>query len=98
MENLFKLMKLKKIIKNFIKTPFSIYGENKEYNIIIIENNQDKDILSKINKNIPKYAQIKKILNLEKNSFSNFLTPKMSLKKKELFNSYFNEINDLYKN
>lgn len=89
---------IEKNIKNFIKTPFSIYGENKEYNIIIIENNQDKDILSKINKNIPKYAQIKKILNLEKNSFSNFLTPKMSLKKKELFNSYFNEINDLYKN
>ena len=36
------------------------------------------------------------IIILEKDTFSKFLTPKLSLKKKELINNYKNEINNLY--
>jgi len=86
---------IKKILKNH---NFILYGENKPYNILIIEDykNCHDELLEKINKNIPKYAKIKNLLILEKDTFSKFLTPKLSLKKKELINNYKSEINNLY--
>lgn len=87
---------LEKSISHLINTPFMIYGDNRSYNILIIENNNDQEILDKINNEIPKYTHIKKILNLEENSFNDFLTPKMSLKRKELVKNYINEIDELY--
>ena len=86
-----------KSISHLIKNPFMIYGDNKEFNILIVENNNDYDLIEKVNKILPKYAHIKKILNLEENSFSNFLTPKMSLKRKELEKFYKDEIENIYK-
>lgn len=72
---------IKEILNNH---SFILYGENKPYNILIIEDykNCHDELLEKINKNIPKYAEIKKLLILEKDTFSKFLTPKLSLKKK----------------
>ena len=73
-----------------------IYGDNKEYNILITENNHDSELLNKINDELEKYMHVKKILNLDENSFSEFLTPKMSLKRKDLVNYYQSEINKIY--
>ena len=87
---------LEKKISHLISNPFMIYGDNKEYNILITENNNDPDLLNKINDKLEKYMHIKKILNLDENSFAEFLTPKMSLKRKELVNNYQSEINKIY--
>tara|TARA_Y200000002_G_scaffold343273_1_gene315652 strand:+ start:292 stop:1848 length:1557 start_codon:yes stop_codon:yes gene_type:complete len=89
---------LEKKINNIINNPFMIYGDNRQYNIIITENLNidDKKLINEINTILPKYAQVKKILNLEENSFSKFLTPKMSLKRKELIKHYHDYINKIY--
>ena len=87
---------LEKKISHLIQNPFMIYGDNKEYNILITENNHDSELLNKINDELEKYMHVKKILNLDENSFSEFLTPKMSLKRKDLVNYYQSEINKIY--
>lgn len=86
-----------KKINHLFKNPFIIYGNNKNFNIIITENNIDSELINKINEIIPKYAHVQKILSLDEKSFSNFLTPKMSLKRKELINYYQDEIEEIYK-
>lgn len=85
-----------KKINHLLNNPYMIYGDNREYNILITENNDDKNLIDKINKELPKYVQIKNILNLNENSFSDFLTPKMSLKRKELTNFYQDKIEKYY--
>ena len=87
---------LEKKINIFMKNPYMIYGDNREYNILIVENEENIN-LNEINEKLPKYAQIKKILYLNKGSFSSFLTPKMSLKRNELTKYYMEDIDDLYK-
>lgn len=88
---------IKDVIKN---TPLILYGVDKPYNILIMEKNESnecsQELITKINETLPKYAHIKDILELKNNAFSNFLTPKMSLKRKELINYYQEEIDDFY--
>jgi long-chain acyl-CoA synthetase len=86
-----------KKINHLFKNPFIIYGNNKNYNIIITENNIDNSLINKINELIPKYGHVQKILSLDEKSFSNFLTPKMSLKRNDLINYYQDEIDEIYK-
>ena len=87
------------IIKKYTKSPFIIYGDNKDYNIIITEKGSDinKNKIEKINKNLEKYLYIKDILYLNKDTFSNHLTPKLSLKRKELIEHNIDIINQIYK-
>ena len=92
--------KIKSVVKN---TQLMLYGDNKQFNIIIMEEcNQynkkfEKEMLLKeINRELPKFAYVKDILFLKKDTFIRFLTPKMSLKKKELINYYQEEINHFY--
>jgi len=89
---------LEKQISHLLKTPYIIYGDNREYNILITENleNINNNLIEDINNLLPKYAYIKKILNLEENTFSKFLTPKMSLKRNELIHSNISKINKIY--
>ena len=86
-----------KKINNLIKNPYIIYGDNKNYNILITENNNDNNLIDKINEILPKYGHVQKILNLDEKSFSKFLTPKMSLKRKELIKYYQEDIEEIYK-
>ena len=67
------------------------------YNILITENNIDSELINKINEILPKYGHVQKILNLDEKSFSKFLTPKMSLKRKELIKYYQEDIEEIYK-
>ena len=84
--------KLKKYISNF----FIIYGENKPYNILIIEKPFDESKLDIINKNIDNYLKIEKVLYVESDIFADCLTPKMSIKRKKLIKYLENDINNLY--
>jgi len=84
--------RLKKSISNF----FIIYGENRSYNILIVEKPFDENQLDKINKNIDNYLKIKKVLLVDSDVFADYLTPKMSIKRKKLIKNLENEINELY--
>ena len=85
-------------IKKFTNKNLLVFGDGKPYNIIIIEgdiDNKDK-FLDSINEGLPKYLKIKDVLCLEEGSFSEFLTPKMSIKRNEVYKYYMNEINKIY--
>tara|TARA_B100000902_G_scaffold399180_1_gene468836 strand:+ start:3419 stop:4900 length:1482 start_codon:yes stop_codon:yes gene_type:complete len=84
--------KLKKYISNF----FIIYGENKPYNILIIEKPFDESKLDIVNKNIDNYLKIEKVLYVESHIFGDYLTPKMSIKRKKLIKYLEDDINNLY--
>ena len=80
-------------IKRYISNNFIVYGENMDYNILIIEKPFDNyKILDKINSEIDSYLKIKDVILLD--DFSDFLTPKMSIKRKKLIN-YLKENNIL---
>lgn len=92
---------LDNIIKKHIMIPFMIYGNNRSYNIIILEkeNNIDiNDFLEKINSEISSYARIKDVLLVEKGTFEKFYTPKLSLKRNELEKFLEDQINKFYSN
>ena len=80
-------------IKKHISNNFIVYGENMNYNIIIIEKPFNNNIvIDKINAEIDSYLKIKNVILLD--DFSDFLTPKMSIKRKKLVkylkeNNYF---------
>ena len=83
-------------IKKFFNNHFIIYGDNKPYNILITDTYVEEDILDKINNDLDNYLKIEKVLELEDDTFSNYLTPKMSIKRKLLINGLENEINLQY--
>jgi long-chain acyl-CoA synthetase len=89
------------IVKSLVEVPFIIYGDNKPYNIIIAEDidydSLNQTTLYKINENLDNYLHIKKILFVKKDFFADFLTPKMSLKRKSLIAALENEIREIYK-
>ena len=86
-------------IKNHCTSPLLIYGENRDYNILIMKIDygiHKIDFLKKINQEIPKYNHIKNILNVEEDVFNRHMTPKMSLKRKEIYKFLEDKINLLY--
>ncbi len=92
------IMTIEDIVKKYTKSPFLIYGDNKPYNIIITELGSDinNNTIEKINKELDNFLQIKKILYLKSETFSKYLTPKLSLKRKKLINDSIEKINNLY--
>ena len=74
-------------------------NNNKDYNIIICEkdSNLKHDVLDVINEELDTYLHIKKICYLETGSFQDILTPKMSIKRKELEIKFQQQIEDIYK-
>ena len=73
-------------LKKYISNNFIVYGENMDYNILIVEKPFDNfQILDLINTEIDSYLKIKDILLVD--DFSDFLTPKMSIKRKKLINN-----------
>lgn len=84
------------VVKQFYNESCMIYGNNKDYNILITEKDVNNEVLQKINKQLDSYLQIKKVLILEEGSFQKHLTPKMSLKRKEIESKYYEKIKDAY--
>jgi len=84
------------VVKQFYNEPCMVYGNNKDYNILITDKNVNNEVLQKINKQLDSYLQIKKVLILEEGSFQKHLTPKMSLKRKEIETQYYGKIKNAY--
>jgi long-chain acyl-CoA synthetase len=86
-------------VKKYTSYNFIVYGNNKDYNIVITEKDTDlNDIsLGLINKELDSYLKIKYILKLPNGSFQEFLTPKMSIKRRALENNFQKEIENMYK-
>ena len=76
-------------IKKYIHTNFIIHGENLERNILIVEKPFDKSLLDKINSKLDKYLHIKDVIEID--DFSKYLTPKMSIKRKEVIKRFMEE-------
>jgi hypothetical protein len=70
-------------IKKHIKTNFIIYGDNMDYNVLIVERPFDiEEELDRVNNELESYMKIKKVIKLRESEMSKFLTPKMSIKRK----------------
>jgi long-chain acyl-CoA synthetase len=77
--------KIKKVILN----NFIIYGENMDYNVLIVEKSDkkyDNSTIIKLNNELENFINIKKIIEIDSSDMVNFLTPKMSIKRKALIN------------
>jgi long-chain acyl-CoA synthetase len=85
------------IIKKYSNEPMMVYGNNRDYNILLVEENSNIDAsMTTINEELDSYLRIKDVLKIPNGSFQNHLTPKMSLKRKEVEEKYKKEIDDIY--
>jgi long-chain acyl-CoA synthetase len=87
-------------IKKHTNKNLLVYGENRDYNILIMEHDlviNKIDFLKKINDSLNnKYLKIKDILFIDNKLFIDNMTPKMSIKRKEVYRSLKHKINILY--
>lgn len=84
-------------IKQYLSGNFVLYGENRDYNILLTDVNLNSDKIMKLcNKNLDNYLQIKDVIYIENDVFQRYLTPKMSIKRKKLIHDFQNEINNIY--
>ena len=74
--------KVESIVKEYIKGMVVVFGENKEYNEIITDEKVSPEIINEINKKLESYLKIKKTHYLPTEEWANYLTPKMSIKRK----------------
>ena len=70
-------------LKEYIKCNFIVYGENMSKNVLITDSSLDVS-LNVINESLESFLRIDKVIILEENEMANFLTPKMSIKRKLL--------------
>lgn len=73
-------------IRKHLKSNFIIYGENRDYNTLITDCHVSNNLLKKINNDLDKYTQIKYTITVNSDKMEEFLTPKMSIKRKMLIN------------
>ena len=73
-------------IKPYINGSFIIFGDGQNYNSLICEDDIDDKKLKKINSEIDSHMRIKDIHKISTEEFGEFLTPKMSIKRKLLVN------------
>ena len=71
-------------LKPYISSHFIVYGENKDFNTLIVEKPFDAQLLDTINETIDSYLIIKKVVEVESEDMAQYLTPKMSIKRKAL--------------
>lgn len=90
---------IENIVKKYVKNQFVIFGDSKPYNIIICEKSTKQDIVENlhlINKELEKYLQIEKIMEIEDDTFINYFTPKLSLKRKLFIKDFKDKIENYY--
>lgn len=90
------VLEVEEKIKEFVKGNFIIFGENMEYNNIISDTIIDEKTYDKINNKLDKYLRIDKVYIIKPEEISQFMTPKMSIKRKPLveyiYKKYINKI------
>lgn len=73
------------VVKQYVKGMVVVFGENKNYNELVTdEKDVTSEVLNMINKKLDSYLKIKKVHYLPTEEWSQFLTPKMSIKRKAL--------------
>lgn len=87
------LKTIENVVDKYIPDKYAIYGENKEYNIIITEHpfSVNDETIQNINKNLDNHIHLKGNMLVPPGTFEQFYTPKMSLRR----NPFFNHIKDL---
>ena len=73
-------------VRKYLKSNFIVYGDNLEYNILISDEVVSNKTLKLINKELESYLRIKEVVLISQDNMKNFLTPKMSIKRKKLVN------------
>tara|TARA_B100000963_G_scaffold356782_1_gene377642 strand:+ start:836 stop:2311 length:1476 start_codon:yes stop_codon:yes gene_type:complete len=81
-------------IKKYVKGNFVVFGENMKYNNLITDENISNEKLKQINNSLDSYLKIDNVIQISKEEFNNFLTPKMSIKRNEIINYILNKINN----
>ncbi len=71
-------------IKKHILNNFIIYGENMDYSVLIVEEPFEDKLLKTINTELESYMKIKKVIKITTEKMADYLTPKMSIKRKAL--------------
>jgi long-chain acyl-CoA synthetase len=85
------------IVKKHTNELMMVYGNNKDYNILIVEESSSiESYIPRINEELDSYLRIKHVLKIPDNSFQNHLTPKMSLKRKEVEETFQKDICEIY--
>lgn len=87
---------VEQIVKKYIHHPLMVYGNDRCHNILLCESNVPID-LEKINQELDNYLHIRDVLYLEGGAFQRFLTPKMSIKRRDVVTYYQQEIDNMYK-
>lgn len=72
------------VIKRFVSCSFIVFGENKTYNEIISTQPICNKTLDLINKSLDSYLKIQTVHVIDESKMREFLTPKMSIKRKPL--------------
>ena len=73
------------VVKQYVKGMVVVFGENKNYNELVTdEKDVTSEVLNMINKKLDSYLKIKKVHYLPTEEWAQFLTPKMSIKRKAL--------------
>ena len=75
---------IESIVKNYVAGNIVIFGENENYNSLITEKPVSDKELFKINSRLDHYLKIKNVYTIKTDELSQFLTPKMSIKRKPL--------------
>ena len=75
---------IESIVKNYVGGNIIVFGENENYNSLITEKPVSDEELFKINSMLDHYLKIKDVYTITTDELSQFLTPKMSIKRKPL--------------
>ena len=76
--------RLESTIKKYIKNNFIIFGENMDYNILIMEQPLDLNKIKEINNNLNNSLKIKDIILLTKEEMNNCMTSYNTMNRKKL--------------
>lgn len=89
---------VEQIVKRYIDHTIMVYGCDRSHNILLCESNVpiEHALLEKINEELDTYLHIHDVLYLEEGAFQRFLTPKMSIKRREVVAYYQQEIDNMY--
>ncbi len=77
-------------VREYLKSNFIVFGENQNYNSIICDDKISEEELNIINNKLDKYLKIDKVFYIESDKFNDFLTPKLSIKRKKLIQYILN--------
>ena len=88
---------VEQIVKKYIEHPSMVYGNDRSHNILLCESKAPIDIKT-INQELDSYLRIRDVLYVEEGAFQRFLTPKMSIRRRDVVTYYQEEIDNIYKN